>query len=315
MNQSSRLLFLRGLPVCLLLLLLAFPALSVKGAASGLLLWFDVVLPTLTPFIICTQMVVSLGGAGLLIRPFYPAVHTVFGLSPSGTYVLLCGLLCGYPLGAKICGDFLIRGMISKSEADYLLSICNHPSPMFLLGFVRGQLPVPVSAPFLLACLYLPVLPVSLLSRRFYHRVPVRKTREITSVAACEMVPQAFSLEEVFLSTAETMVVIGGYIMLFSILVEWIGRIPCLSKAAAACLSGAAEITTGVRQICTILPPEHVLLPVMITVAFGGFSGIFQTRSVIKNAGLSVRHYLSWKLIHALCTGLVFILLSRLLPL
>lgn len=149
----------RLLPVVLLGLLLAFPALSVAGAQSGLLLWFNVVLPTLSPFIICTQMVIALDAVELLIRPFYPAIRALFGLSPKGSYVLLCGLLCGYPLGARLCSQYLEGGSITKAEADYLLAICNHPSPMFLLGYVCSQIPFVVSPLLLMTCLYLPVLP------------------------------------------------------------------------------------------------------------------------------------------------------------
>lgn len=297
------------LPIALLCLLLAFPALSVEGAASGLLLWFNIVLPTLSPFIICTQMVVALGGVELLTQPFYPAVHTLFGLSRPGTYVLLCGLLCGYPLGAKLCGEFLIRGEITHAEAQYLLSICNHPSPMFLLGFVGASLQHAVSPAFLLACLYLPVIPVSILSRRFYDLNGQTHDQALT---ACHLLKPP-TLEDVLLSTAETMVIIGGYIMLFSILAVWIRQIPFLPPVFTACLTGIAEITTGVDQICATMPPAAAALPVIATVAFGGCSGIFQTRSVIKNAGLSIRHYLLWKIIHTVCTCLVFSLLTAVL--
>ncbi len=306
-RQSTARLFSRCFPIALLLLLLAFPALSVKGAADGLLLWFNIILPTLSPFIICTQMVVALGGAELLTQPFYPAVHSLFGLSRPGTYVLICGLLCGYPLGAKMCGDFLARGEITQTEANYLLSICNHPSPMFLLGFVGSRLQHTLHPAFLLACFYLPVLPVSLLSRRFYHMET--SLRPATDLTACS-IPQKITMEEVLLSTAETMVVIGGYIMLFSILAVWIQQIPVLPAELTAFLAGIAEITTGVNQICTAMPPERAALPVIATVAFGGFSGIFQTKSVIKNAGLSIRHYSFWKIIHTICTCLIVTLLS-----
>lgn len=302
----------RCFPIALLCLLLAFPVLSVKGAANGLLLWFNTVLPTLSPFIICTQMVVALGGAELLTKPFYPAVHALFRLSRPGTYVLLCGLLCGYPLGAKMCGDFLARGEITHTEASYLLSICNHPSPMFLLGFVGSRLQNTLSPGFLLICLYLPVLPVSLLSRRFYHLKTGQKQVIRCggqAISACD-VQHTPVMEEVLLSTAETMVIIGGYIMLFSILAIWIQQIPGIPAEITAGLTGIAEITTGVNQICTVLPPARAALPVIATVAFGGFSGIFQTKSVLKNAGLSIRHYSFWKIIHTVCTCLVFTLLS-----
>lgn len=282
-----------GYPVLLLCLLLAFPAWSVRGASEGLLLWFNVVLPTLAPFLICTQLVMTPRGVQWITRPFYRIVRQVFQLSRPGTCVLICGLLCGYPLGAKLCADFVTRGDITRQEARYLMSICNHPSPMFLLGYVRAQLPSAVPAWYLLACLYLPILPVSVLARACYPQEPKPDHQE--SIVAAPPRP----MDEILLSTAETMVVIGGYIMLFSILALWIRQLAFLPPYVQALLAGAAEITTGVHQLSITFPPEQALIPVVAATAFGGFSGVFQTKSVIKNAGLSVRHYACWKAVHA----------------
>lgn len=312
----------RLLPVVLLGLLLAFPALSVAGAQSGLLLWFNVVLPTLSPFIICTQMVIALDAVELLIRPFYPAIRALFGLSPKGSYVLLCGLLCGYPLGARLCSQYLEGGSITKAEADYLLAICNHPSPMFLLGYVCSQIPFVVSPLLLMTCLYLPVLPISFAARRIYGISRTAPSLAATSAnsagttvpaTANDSVPR-ISLEDIIYNTCETMVLIGGYIMLFSILTAWIMQLPFLSPASQAILTGIAEITTGVHQICTTLPTPRILPAVVGVVAFGGFSGIFQTKGVIKNAGLSIRHYLIWKAVHACLSCILLTALLSLRP-
>ena len=126
----------KTIPIVLLGLVLAFPALAVQGASEGLLLWYQTVLPALAPFLILTQLLTVSGGAGLLVKPVYPLVSRLFHVSASGTYILLCGLLCGYPLGAKLCGDYFRQGKISQKEAQYLLAFCCHPSPMFLLGYV-----------------------------------------------------------------------------------------------------------------------------------------------------------------------------------
>lgn len=303
------------IPVVLLIFLLLFPAVSIEGARQGLLLWSNVVLPTLAPFMICTQLVTLLDGIRFLMIPFSPILRVLFGLSPSGGYVLLAGLLCGYPLGARLCAEFASRDLISQKEARYLLSICNHPSPMFLLGFVKGQLPADTSAFLLLTCLYLPILPLSLISRYVYGFTAKFQTAD-SDLANTKK--GTFSMEEILLSTCDTLVVIGGYIMLFSILAAWIKKLPFLPNAAKALLSGIAEITTGVYQICSCPTFLSPLLPVIAIVAFGGFSGIFQTRSVIcckeegaKNAGLSIRHYLVWKLLHAFLSCITLILLVQ----
>lgn len=293
------------LPITALVLMLCFPSLSVQGAADGIHLWFDVVLPTLAPFMICTQAIASCGGMQLLMKPFYPILRLLFGLSLPGAYVLLCGLLCGYPLGARLCADFVQDGTISREEAQYLFAICNHPSPMFLMGYVRGQLPLAVNPFLLLACLYLPVLPLSRIARIYYQ--PGREKPD--SAVKLPSSPAARrTLEDILMAACDTMVMIGGYMMLFSILSAWVRRIPGVAKEMQALVTGLAEITTGVHQICISFTAQKTLLPCILAIAFGGLSGIFQTKGVIKNAGLSIRHYVVWKALHACLSGIGLIL-------
>ncbi len=302
---------LPSLCILFLGLLLRFPSLSVQGALNGLLLWFNIVLPTLAPFIICTQMIVALNGVNLLITPVSPLFKTLFGLNKSGAYVLLCGLLCGYPLGAKMCADFRQHGSLTDAQASYLLAICNHPSPMFLLGYVQQQLPLPVPPMLLAACLYLPILFIAPLAGHLYgispnFRPEIPNSRPLLWQAKP-------SLEDTIASTCETMVIIGGYIMLFSILAAWIQNLSFLPPILQALLTGLAEITTGVNCLCSSLSPDKALLPTVCAVAFGGLSGIFQTKSVIKNSGLRLRHYIGWKIFHAFLSAVILGILAPLL--
>lgn len=303
---------LRLLPMFFLILLLLFPHLSVCGAGDGLLLWFQIVLPSLTPFLIGTKLVAALDGIRLITRPFYPILHRIFGFSQNGCYIFLCGLLCGYPLGAGLCADMEKNNKISRQEASYLLSVCNHPGPMFLLGYVRSQMNPPAAIPLLLLCMYLPILPISMISRNVY------KTKNLPLLSEPVVQTAAYSRQEslnsILLSAAETMVIIGGYIMLFSIFSTWVGAVTVFPPVIQALISGFLEITTGVHRICQVFSEKWQLIPVMICVSFGGLSGIFQTKSVIdsdetdfdnaKKAGLSIRHYAVWKALHALLSGL-----------
>lgn len=295
-----------GLPILILCLLLLFPQFSVKGASDGLLLWFQVVLPALAPFMICTQLIAAAGGSRLLMKPFSPVFRGIFGLSEEGSYVLLCGLLCGYPLGAKLCADFLQSGKITRAEANYLFSICSHPSPMFLIGYVQPMLGGFVPPLALIFCIYLPILPIAALSRKFYN---FRKPDKVTDRGQGK--PQTavcWTLEDILLSSSEAMVLIGNYIMLFSILAEWIRHLSLLPPQIQALLSGMAEITTGCRSICQIFPKRAAAIPIIGAVGFGGLSGVFQTKGVIKNVGLSIRHYAVWKCLHSMLSVLFVIL-------
>ena len=70
------LLFLAGL--------LLHPSLSFKGAGDGLLLWFNVVFPTLFPFLVATSLVTAMDAVPLLMRPFRLILRPVFGRGDAG---------------------------------------------------------------------------------------------------------------------------------------------------------------------------------------------------------------------------------------
>ena len=122
------------------------------------------------------------------------------------------------------------------------------------------------------------------------------------------------------MSCLETMEKIGLYIMLFSILSLYLFKLPLPGPVILKpALMGLLEITTGIQTICEHTSGLTGLLLVTASVAFGGISGIFQTRSVLtmhsgrKNAGLSIRQYLLWKIAHASLTAAVMAVLTGVL--
>ncbi len=389
------------LTVLILFLFLTHPVLTRDGAARGLLLWSRTVLPTLLPFMLCSQAIVAFGGLPLLTAPFRPLFRSLFHLSDAGGYVLISGLLCGYPMGAKTCREFLDQGRISFPEARCLLAVSNHPSPMFVLGYLASLLDPCVSVPRILAALYLPVLPLFAAARRVYGFPPpqergyagpscsdrsgqvllsgtrpraagqtppgetacanARSYKKLPQAELCQSRPDADGgFDEILMRSIETMVRIGGYIMLFSILAAYIEQFPGLPAVCRALALGAAEITTGLGAVCRTVSGETQGLLCTAVTAFGGLSGIFQTKSVLRplsavppvrrasipldapspirpaafspyekespgilpgtlrssrspaaqqtheNAGLSLRHYVLWKLAHTVIACLLY---------
>ena len=305
------------LPVLALLLLLTHPSLSFQGAQNGLLLWFNVILPTLLPFMLCSVLLVSRGGVPILIRPLKP-LFSLLHLSEEGSYCLLCGLLCGYPMGAKTTADFLRENRIRMDEGKRLLAIAGCPSPMFLAGYLRPRLPKGTPFLFVVLALYLPVLLIGILSRD--RRVRTEKTAgQLREVPNHRETP----FDELLMNCLEIMVKIGGFLMIYSILAAFLQIIPdrLLPVSAKAALIGLTEMTTGIDFAFRFLSGPTAAVMMLVFAAFGGLSGISQTQTVIKNAGLSIRQYVRWKLIHASLSGALLILLlflqqlpHRLLP-
>ena len=298
------------LPVFLLLLLLSHPSLSFQGAQTGLLLWFNVVLPTLLPFMLCSCLLVSWGGTVLLTRPLMP-LFSFFGLSAEGGYCLLTGLLCGYPMGPKTTADLLRRHQITAAEAEQLLAISGWPSPMFVAGYLRPRLPEEIPFPYVALALYLPVLLLGILLSK---EKPQTQEQSQKLPGKPKLPKEALSFDELLMSCLELMVKIGGFLMLYSILAAFLIAVPAslLSPLTKAALLSLPEMTTGIDYISRTVTGLPAAVLILFAAAFGGFSGVSQTRTVIKNAGLSIRHYLRWKLIHASLSSIILILLSSL---
>jgi hypothetical protein len=269
------------------------------------MLWGSVVVPTLLPFMICSNVIVALNAIHILIFPVKRILNGFFKLSDAGSYVLISGLLCGYPMGARNCSDFLDMGRMTEKEARYLLAICNHPSPMFLLGYTASLLPACVPVWLILLSVYLPLIPLSWAARSLY-----RVQEQSPSLPVPSGGGKAF--DDSLMDSCEVMVKIGGYIMLFSIVVLYIKKLPINLPYEKAVLLGFVEITTGMEAVSQTFGGMKAGLWIAVSAAFGGLSGIFQTKSVIKNAGLSIRHYTAWKAVHSLLSAMIFILLAYL---
>ena len=323
-----------GLAILMVFLLL-YPRFAAEGARYGLLLWYTSVVPSLFPFMVLSSLIVSSGGVSLLMKPVRAFLGPWLPLSENGCYTLISGLLCGCPMGAKTCGDFVREGKLSVQEGRFLMAICNHPSPMFLLGFVCPLFEAGMHPSRLLLSIYLPLLPLAALAKRIYF--PVLPAPP--SSGSRPQIQPAPALDTAILAAAEILCRIGGYLMLFSIVIVFLRRALWLPASLRIFLMGAMEMTTGVREVSASLPFPDSGTAAAAILAFGGICGIFQTRAVTasggpeekkrrtddggsspkdrggrtedkKIAGLSIRQYILWKLLHSALAAVIFRLLG-----
>ena len=74
------------------------------------------------PFLIITNLLMSTNCIRLIARLFGPLLNKIFRVSPNGSFAIIAGFLCGYPMGAKISADLTHTKQISPQEGAYLLS-------------------------------------------------------------------------------------------------------------------------------------------------------------------------------------------------
>lgn len=104
--------------------LLMHPAESLVCAKAGMTLWLNTLIPTLLPFIILTGILTRIDNIQKILSPLESYFRVLLGVSSWGGYVFLLGMLCGYPLGAKLASDLYESDKISKKKlCTFLLSV------------------------------------------------------------------------------------------------------------------------------------------------------------------------------------------------
>lgn len=305
----------KGFVLFFFILMFLFPYASYKGASTGLMLWFINVLPSLLPFIIISNLMVQLGIAGKISRILYPLLGRLFKVSPEGCYPILLGFLSGLPMGAKGTADLVATGKISKKEGNFLLSMCNNASPIFIMSFIGiNQLRLGQIRWQLFGLIYGSSI-ISAIIYRSYQNIHDKKVRISTfndnslsfPISENETAKLSFDIiDKSIMNGFEIVTKIGGYIILFSILAQIINTIGTSFNLLKSIVMGILEITTGIDQICKLrISSNTKIVLISILTSFGGLSGIAQTKSVLGESRLSIKTYISIKLISALIAMLL----------
>lgn len=308
--------------IVLLIILLLFPKSSLTGAENGILLWFNVIVPTLLPFIIASNLIINLRLTTVFSKLFYPLLHKIFGVSRQGSYVSVIGLLTGLPVGAKACGDLVKDNLITKSEGQYLLTFCNNASPMFIISFISlTTLNLPSQKYIFLGLIYLSGFLTSFLYRGL-HKMQNRPISLYTNrsedhkLNAMECNTGSLSnrkvrfsmVDQAIMSAFDVITKVGGYIVLFSIFSNVLLSLAPANSPLSLATVGFIEITNGINTIgFSSLELKFKIALLLSLTAFGGLSSVAQTKSVIDESGLSIRTYFVYKLCNA---AIAFVLVS-----
>lgn len=287
--------------ICMLL----FPRVVFTGAGKGLLLWYTSVLPTLLPFIIMSGLLIRTQAVHLIVRVTGPLLRHIFRVSDYGTFAIVTGFLCGYPMGSKVISDLLKEGHITLSEAQYLLSFCNNASPIFIISFIvlQNLKNERLLAPALVILFLSPILCSFLFRRKYTDR----------TISGHEMIPAREApsvsgslVDSCIMDSIEIIVKVGGYIMLFSILLSLAEMMHFQSDIFRYILLPSLEITNGISMLCKSRLTEPVTFLLTMTCAsFGGFCAVAQTNCMLEGTSLSIRNYMTKKLITAMVTSLL----------
>lgn len=123
--------------ICIFLfLLLFFSKTNLIASKNGLILWATCIVPSLFPFFVAIELLNNTTIPNLFGKIFSKFMNPIFNVPGEGAYAFVMGVICGYPTGAKIIGDFYSNNFCTKSEAERMLAFTNNSGPLFVLGTV-----------------------------------------------------------------------------------------------------------------------------------------------------------------------------------
>jgi sporulation integral membrane protein YlbJ len=328
--------------------LMIFPAEGVKAAVAGLRVFWEVVLPSLLPFFVLSEILLGMGVVHFLGVLLEPLMRPLFNVPGIGAFALSMGLAAGYPMDAVITGKFRRSGMCTRVEGERLLSFTNTADPLFIFGAVAvGMFGRPDLGAVMAIAHYVSSFSVGV-AFKFYKKSPAseEQTREVFDRGMLRRAVRALFkarrddgrpigrlFGDAVKESITTLLMIGGFITLFAVLVKMMdvfkvmGAItPLLGgflrlcgldpDLAGAVFNGVLEIDLGTMVASTAAAP--VLDKVMIAswiIAWSGLSVHCQVASVIHDTDIGMGPYVAARFLHGVFAAFyTWILMGPLAP-
>jgi hypothetical protein len=275
------------LPLCLAIVTLFFSSEISKGVYSGMLFSVSCLIPTLFPFFIISDMILSFG------LPFIRRDRAPFA------EVILLGLLCGFPHGTRAAGSLFNTGAITEKEYGRLVALSSSPSLAFVIaGVGAGMLKSGALGVILYASL---CLSVPILSLAFKKGKPQCEKFTYTR--------KAFSLVESIKGAAFSSISVASFVIFFYGVLAFVS---CFVKneAVILILSLALEIGSGCQRVSTACVAPVLKMGLLgFTLGFSSLS-VFMQELCFAEKALNKKRMLLLKLFRGLLVGLIAILLT-----
>ena len=215
---------------------------AIEYLGRGLTLCARAVIPSLFPFMVISELLVSSGAGEALGRLFSRMMRRIFGISGAGASALFLGSMCGFPVGARTAVALYDRGVISRSECQHLFTFTCNPSSAFLITAVGVSL---YDSRALGVTLYCVVLGCGLLTgflARFFLRSPHEPTENPHFPSGLHAVGVE-SFTGAVSAAATGMLTVCAYVIFFSALTGVLG---CMFKPATP----TGELLYTCKRVC-----------------------------------------------------------------
>lgn len=323
--------------------LISFPKESLEASVRGLKMWWEIVFPSLLPFFIVSEVLIGFGVVKFIGVLLEPLMRPVFRVPGVGGFVWAMGMASGFPAGAKFTARLRQEGQLTQIEAERLVSFTNSSNPLFIFGAVAVGFFNNAKLGIILALAhYLGNICVGIIMR-FYgkdngsHQDEQKRKFIIRSAFSTlhrtrlkDNRPIGKMLGDAVNSSIQTLLMIGGFIILFSVINTLLYHLhitAILAKAVEMLLSvfsftenlsiplisGIFELTLGSKLTSQVqdAPLLQQTMMVSFILAFSGFSVQAQVASILAQANIRFQPFFIARIIHGILASIFAYLLWK----
>ncbi|KGX93281.1 sporulation protein [Pontibacillus halophilus JSM 076056 = DSM 19796] len=329
MKSQLKTIGLAGVAVFMAASLIVYPDQALEASIRGLNMWWEIVFPSLLPFFITAELLIGFGVVRFIGVLCEPIMRPIFKVPGVGSFVWVMGMASGYPSGAKLTARLREEKQLTKIEAERLVSFTNASNPLFIFGAVSiGFFHNPTLGLLLAVSHYVGNAIVGVIMR-FYggHEISTyRHERSLFSLRRAFEAMHETRLKDdrpfgrlfgdAVLSSIQTLLVVGGFIIIFSVLSKLLflvgitevlgaflailfGMAGLSGELSLPFISGLFEITLGSQMTSTshATLQEQVMI-VSFILGFNGFSIQAQVASILAETDIRFLPYFIARILH-----------------
>ncbi len=304
--------------------LLLFSKSNLPAVKSGLTLWATSVVPSLFPFFVATELLMHTNIVTILGRILNKYMKPLFNVRGEGSFAFVMGLISGYPIGAKIATNFRKNNICTKEECERLLSFTNNSGPLFIIGtvgilmFKNSTIGLLLFTTHLLACITVGFL-FRFWKKNIHNELRLSNSNNSNIKNNVSISNLGEVLAESINSSISTLLLIGGFVVLFSSIIsickssgmlnlfEYIftplfNSINIDTSFIKPLFTGFLEITNGINAISNIACKNlsYNIIFSAFLLGFGGISILLQVYSITSKSDLSIKPYIYGKLLQGI---------------
>lgn len=313
-----------------ILSLVLFSKSNLEATKNGLLIWTNSIIPSLFPFFVATELLCSTNFINILGNYLNRFMRPIFNVPGQGSFALIMGIISGYPTGAKIVCNLRENKLCSRIEAERMIAFTNNSGPLFILSVVGITIFSNSEIGYLLLFTHiLSAITIGIIFRFWKKSLDTKTVATLPIKSNINSNNLGTILTESIKKSIYTLLNIGGYVVLFSVIISilenihlfnFLGKILSIfnisKNYSIPLLTGFFELSNGISKLnfTTVSNISNLIIIAAFLLGFGGISVVLQVYSIISKTDISIKPYILAKLLQGIIASIYTFLILNFIP-